>query len=178
MKGIKEYSIDIFGLKLGEHLFEYSIGDSFFLDFEFSPVTKGGLAVQIKLNKTERMITMTVNIQGEVELICDRSNDPFQYPLKVDQEVIFKFGEEDKELGDDVFQIQWDTEKLNVAQYLYEFVALAIPMKKLHPRYLEDETFEDEIIFTAEAEDDSSEEESVDPRWEALRQLKKDSEEK
>jgi len=178
MKGIKEYSIDIFGLKPGEHLFDYSIGDSFFQNFELSPVTTGQLQTQIKLNKNERMLTMDVSIQGEVELICDRSNDTFQFPLDIQEEVIFKFGDEEKELGDDVFQIHWDTERLDVSQYLYEFVAVAIPMKKLHPRYLEDETFEDEIIFTAEAEDDTSEEGSIDPRWEALKQLKQDSEEK
>ncbi|MEL6533928.1 MAG: DUF177 domain-containing protein [Bacteroidota bacterium] len=178
MKGIKEYSIDIFGLKLGEHLFDYTIGDSFFQNFELSPVTKGQLETHLKLHKSERMITLIVSIQGEVELICDRSNDPFSHPLQLEEEVIFKFGDEDKELGDDVFQIHWDTQQLNVAQNLYEFVALAIPMKKLHPRFLEDETFEDEIIFTAEPEEDTSEEGSVDPRWEALKQLKKDSEEK
>ena len=178
MKGIKEYSIDVIGLKLGEHQFEYTIGDSFFQNFEYSPVTKGDAHVAVTLQKTERMLSFSISMQGSVELVCDRSMDPFDFEMDLNQELIFKFGEEEKELGDDVYLIPWETQQINLAQYLYEFVAVSIPMKKLHPRFLEDETYEDEIIYSAEAEDDDTPEEgSIDPRWEALKQLKKDSEE-
>lgn len=176
MKGLKQFAIDIIGLKIGQHEFEYSIDDAFFQNFELSPVTEGQLAVKVVLDKSERMLNLELSLEGNVTLTCDRSLDEFQHPINESHELVFKFGEEEKELGDDIYMIHWDTQQLNVAQFIYEFVVLAIPLKKLHPRYLEDEDFEDELIYTAEADiEEPEEEQKVDPRWEALKQLKKDS---
>lgn len=177
MKGLKAFAVDILGLKLGEHSFEYTIEDEFFTNFEYSPVSVGSLVADVKVEKTERMITFYFKIEGKIELVCDRSMDEFLFPVAVQKEVVFKYGEEEKELGEDVYQISWDAQQVNLGQYLYEFIALAIPMKILHPRFLEEETFEDELIYTAEADHKEEEEqETLDPRWEALKQLKKDKE--
>lgn len=177
MRGNRRYSIDIIGLKNGEHLFEYEIGEAFFQEFEQSPVEQGTLKVSAKLEKTERMLTLWLTLEGTVVLLCDRSNDPFDHPISATQKVVFKYGDEEKELGDEIFMIPFDTQKLELAQFIYEFIVLEIPMKKLHPRFLEDETYEDEIVYMAEeADEDNSGEEKVDPRWEALKKLKKDTE--
>jgi uncharacterized metal-binding protein YceD (DUF177 family) len=73
-----------------------------------------------------------------------------------------------------------DTQKLNVASIMFEFIGLEIPIKKLHPRFLiEDETEEDEeVIFIYSSEDheqasnDQEKEEMIDPRWASLKKLK------
>ena len=43
-------------------------------------------------------------------------------------------------------------------------------MKKLHPKF-QDESDDDEMIYISDA-DEQSQEESTDPRWEALKKLK------
>ena len=58
-----------------------------------------------------------------------------------------KFGDEEGELSDEMEIISSNTQRINVARYIYELVNVSIPMKKLHPRYA-NESAEDQIIST------------------------------
>jgi uncharacterized metal-binding protein YceD (DUF177 family) len=67
--------------------------------------------------------------------------------------------------------------KLNLSQDIFDFIALEVPMKKLHPRFLVEgtDTERDEFIYTtdrADANQTKSAEEATDPRWAALQKLK------
>lgn len=85
--------------------------------------------------------------------------------------IIFKYGDQDMEVSEDVMMIAHGTETLDIGQYIYEFIALAIPMKKLHPRY-QDETEEGGIIYSSDSDEEKKTDE-VDPRWEMLKKLNK-----
>ena len=119
-------------------------------------------------------MTLNFQIDASVELICDRSLDNFDYPVKVDEKVIIKFGEDNYALSEDVIVIKQDTSSINVAEFVYEFITLAVPLKKLHPRY-EDEFEEDdepEMIYTSQEDEEEDNSQEPDPRWEALKKLK------
>ena len=163
---LNDYRIDIQGLSNNTHDFEFEFDDDFFSLFENSLVSKGNGHCSIELTKTDSMITLKFEVKGEVELICDRSLDPFSYPIEVAQEIRYKYGIEEKELSEDVFVILQDTQSLNVALPLYEFISLEVPMKKLHPRFEGEES--EDIIY--QSEDEKKDE--IDPRWEALKKLK------
>ena len=81
-----------------------------------------------------------------------------------------KYGDEAIELSDDVEIIPFNTQQVNVAKYMYEFISVAIPMKKLHPRYNE-EIDEDQIIYSSN-EDEEEDKAEIDPRWIELKKLK------
>jgi uncharacterized metal-binding protein YceD (DUF177 family) len=68
--------------------------------------------------------------------------------------------------------IKDDTATIDVSEFIYEFITLAVPLKKLHPRYEETEDDEPDLIYTSEDEDTDRENGEVDPRWEALKKLK------
>jgi uncharacterized metal-binding protein YceD (DUF177 family) len=95
--------------------------------------------------------------------------------------MIYKFGSEVKEIDESVMMITRDTPSINVAQLIYEFILLALPLKKIHPDYKneldeEDNELEGGFVYLDEAStEESTEEESttaVDPRWEQLGKLK------
>jgi uncharacterized metal-binding protein YceD (DUF177 family) len=117
------------------------------------------------------MINLRLRIEGEVELTCDRSLDTFLFPLKVEETVLYKFGEENEEVSEDLQIIRWDTERINLMQVIYDVINLAVPLKKLHPRFDEDDE-EDELIFSTRGEEEEELPKTEDPRWEALRKLK------
>lgn len=91
-----------------------------------------------------------------------------------------KFGDEDDAdyTGMDITNIPWKTESINVGQLIYEFVGLEVPIKKLHPRYMDqdNDNSEDELIYassqTPEKRDKSVQ--KIDPRWEKLQQILSD----
>lgn len=119
-------------------------------------------------------MTADFQIDAEVELICDRSLEPFMFPIKKSENLLIKFGEEDVELGDEIISIHRDTQSLNIAQNIFEYLTISIPMKKLHPKF-EGEEETDELIYSSDdfVEEEEENEETLDPRWEALRNLKK-----
>ena len=175
MKAFRPFDIHIFKLAHGEHDYEFEIKDEFFELFENEIVDKGNLKVDVSLAKSETMIEMDFSISGTVELQCDRSLDLFDFPIDTQRTMRYRLGEEAQELSDELMVIPKDSQTINIASLLFEFIGLEIPMKKLHPRF-DDEEGDEEllVIYTSEEEEeDTNQEESVDPRWEALKKLKK-----
>jgi uncharacterized protein len=173
---MKAFKINIIGLSNQQHQFDYQIGAEFFRHYGNGIVSEGELEAVVTLDKRETMIEARFEIKGNVKLICDRSLDPFQHPLKIDKRVIFKFGDANEELSDEIIMIHRDSDHLELGQYIYEFIGLAIPMKKLHPRYegeldLDDEA-EGKIIYTSGDDSGNEDDEDIDPRWEQLKKLK------
>ena len=176
MKAIRSFDIHIFNLSIGEHNYEIEIDEKLFEAFENEIVSSGKLTANILLSKSEAMIEMDFQIEGIVELECDRSLDLFDYPLNFEKKMIFKLGEEEQELSDEVLVISRDTQTINVASLIFEFITIEVPMKKLHPRFLETETDEDSegtMVYSSEVSDETEYDEEPDPRWKALGKLKK-----
>ena len=174
MKGLRDFQIDIFSLSHKLHEFEFNIDDRLFSQFEHSIVEHGKGKCYLELTKSETMMTLNFQIDASVELICDRSLDSFDYPIKIDEKVIIKFGEDNYSLSEDVIVIKQDTASINIGEFIYEFITLAVPLKKLHPRF-EDELEEDdepEMIYTSQDEEETDDSQETDPRWEALKKLK------
>ena len=166
---LKNYDIDISKLDLGQHEFLYQVNDEFFELFDYSLVSEGNFAVKVLLEKKTTFLTLDFEIKGFVTLSCDRSLDSFEHQLEVNKELVLKYGEEQKEVSDEIEIIPSNTQRINVAKYLYDFIGVAIPMKKLHPRY-KDDPEDNQIIFSSDGDEES--ETDIDPRWSELKKLK------
>ena len=113
----------------------YGLEDAFFMLFENSLLEKGKLQATVRVDKRPSSIVFLISIDGTVELVCDRSLETFDYPVQLEKSVEFRLGHEKKELGVDLYMIEQHASTINIAQHLYDFVSLAIPMKKLHPKF-------------------------------------------
>ena len=132
MTSLSAFDIDIVQ---PHELLVYELDTSFWELFEDSLVEKGKLTATVSIKQATGSLQLLFNIQGEVTLVCDRSLEVFEYPIQVEEQVNFKWGHENKELGVDAYMLEENTSTLNIAQHLYDFVSLAIPMKKIHPQY-------------------------------------------
>ena len=166
---METYNVHIQGLSNNVHHFQYNLGDAFLRHYGKGILSEGTFKADVTLDKRETFIEATFTITGTAKLECDRSLDLFDYPMEIDRKIIFKFGNEDKEMSDDVMMIHRNTDTLRLGHYLFEFIGLAIPMKKLHPRFKQDEET-DEIVYSS---DENEKKEEIDPRWEILKKLNK-----
>ena len=172
---LKDFSVNIIGLSKKVHLFHFELKDDFFERYGKEVLSRGDLDVQVSLDKRETFIEVDFKISGHAELVCDRSLEPFEHTLNLDRKVIFKYGEEPQEISDEIVIITRDQDHLDIGQFMYEFIVLSIPIKKLHPDLKDEDENENEdesnekIVFTTSTE----KEEEVDPRWEKLKKLKK-----
>lgn len=187
MKELSKYNIDIYGLEDKRYDYEMESGDAFFEELEQDLIESGQFKIKIVMDKSSTMLQFNFHIEGKVGLVCDRSLEPFEEPFKSEERLILKFGDRNEELSDEIVLINRNTNRVNMAGYIFEFIALALPYKKIHPDYRkedDDEVFSQEddevtLVYSSEqvrlgAEESSSE--VIDPRWEALKKLKGDTE--
>ena len=78
------------------------------------------------------MFEMNFQIQGVVLVPCDRCLDDVEIPIDTQNRLVVKFGKEYTEESDEVVVVPEDEGAINLAWFLYEFIALAIPMKHVH----------------------------------------------
>lgn len=178
MKANRQYKIDIYGLKIGVHEFDFEFDKTLFENIEDSVIESGHGKCTVTLDKKERLISIDFNIEGAIELICDRSLESFDYPINIKENLIVKYGEEFDDSRDDLLVIPDTQESLNVESNIYEYLTLAVPMKKIHPDFQDEEDDDEELevalVYTSEDEetDEKEDDDAIDPRWAALKKIK------
>ena len=159
---LNTFKIDIFRLENKQYLHEFEGNNDFFEALDQELIQKGNFKAIVVLNKNETMIQMMYKITGSVELTCDRSLDLFDFPVDITQKMILKFSDHNEEITEELVLIDRNTQYVNVAQDIFDFIGLQIPIKKLHPRFIKDEVtydslmkkFEDEYIDEDDLDND------------------------
>jgi len=168
---LSDYCVNILGLSQKTHSFNFKIENAFFKIYGTEVVSDGQFLAKVVLDKRETLIEANFDIEGKANLVCDRSLDPFEHAMKINRKMIFKFGEAAEEVSDEITIIPQDLQQLDVGQFIYEYIVLEVPIKKIHPRYQsdneEDENEEGKLIYQSDKSEDA-----IDPRWEVLKKLK------
>ncbi|SDX70617.1 Uncharacterized metal-binding protein YceD, DUF177 family [Lutibacter oricola] len=176
MKDLKNFNIPFVGLKEGEHRFEYEINKEFFDFFEYNDFNNSNVNVDISFLKKATMFELEFNFTGWVEVTCDVSNELFQQPIESKLDLIVKFGSEFNNENEEILVLPHSEHTLNVAQYIYEAIVLAVPIKRIHPG-IEDGTLKSEVFdrlkeFELKEESEQAEDnQDIDPRWNKLRDI-------
>lgn len=170
MDKLKNYKIKFAGLKNGKHDFVFEIKQTFFQLFgdaeqEFD---HADLQAEVQLIKHENFLEVSLSISGSVQLICDISGESFNHPLSTGIKVQVNFGDHYDDQDDEIITLPQHETEFSIAQLVYEAVNLAIPMKKVAPN-ISNETLE---LLEKYSPEHQKENNSIDPRWEALNKLK------
>lgn len=160
------------GLKVGKHTFQFNLTDAFFDDIAHSIIDKGSIQVEILLDKKENIMTGDFKVNGFIQSPCDRCNDLVSYPLNFEHRLIFKFGEEASE-DEDLIIIPPNEYKIRLSPILHELLTVEVPPRLVH----EENECNQEMLdlldeYAQSSSTTSSEEEDIDPRWEALKKIK------
>ena len=145
------------------------------LDLEEYPFLGG--TIDLSFYRTIHFIRVNFSVDSEVELVCDRSLETFVYPVEADYEVLFKVDvrEETETEEGAVRRFNFSSNTLNIEDEVRDTVLLHIPIKKLHPKFLDEEGNPKEFqekSFGNKQDADEEESELADPRWEKLKKLK------
>lgn len=170
-----KYDIEFKGLKAGCHTYDFEVESKFFGHFEESPVERGDVNVNVELEKHSTFLKLNFVISGWLELICDRCLDNYQQDVKLETELFVKFGEEKEfDEGDNVIWVLPEEHVINLAQIIYEYVILSIPLRHVHPNESGENSCNKKMIEKLNniMSVDEKEEDEIDPRWAALKNLK------
>lgn len=174
MTPLRAYDIHIVGLDNKRYEYDFTSDSSLFASLDQELIEKGNVQTHLILDKSETMIRLDFHITGLVEQTCDRCLDEYEEPVDARQTMLLKFGDHNEELSDEIELIERNTTTVNIARYIFEFISLSLPMKRVHPRFRDEEEGDDEngkIIYRSDPEENEEDQSGIDPRWAALRKL-------
>ncbi|WP_367274596.1 DUF177 domain-containing protein, partial [uncultured Lutibacter sp.] len=174
MKDLKEFDISFVGIKDGLNQFEYRIENEFFDFFEYDEFYSSNTKVDLTFLKKPTMFELNFTFLGWVEVTCDVTNELFKYPIEACIDLVVKFGQEFNDENEELLIIPYSDYKINVAQYIYEAIVLALPLKRIHPG-VNDGTLHSEILDKLREleikEEEVETDKEIDPRWNKLKNI-------
>lgn len=173
-----EFLIPFLGLKTGKHTFEFQIDNRFFENYNYSDFNSINAKAVVLLNKKSTLLELNIEFKGIANVPCDVTDTDFDMPIEGKLDLIVKFGDSFNNDHDEIVIIPFTEHQINISQYLYEIMVLAIPQKRVHPG-IEDGTLDSEALdylgYNEDIEEDEldieEENNEIDPRWEKLKKL-------
>ncbi len=174
-----EFKLALNGMPKGVHEYEYHLDKQFFVNMESSDIHDSDLTVKLSVNYHNDVYDMTFAITGRIVLLCDRCLDDLVLPVDESYHLVVKYGDKYNDETDELLEIPESDNYLNVAYMIFDTVALAIPMKHVHPHgecnkamraalKKHSAQIDDDDI---DIDDDESEDQVNDPRWDELKKL-------
>ena len=173
MCSLETFKIDLKGMKTDEQRLEFSLDDDFFKTLDASEVKGGALHVSVSIRKATGFYELQFHTEGMVTVLCDICLDDMEQPIVTDNRLVAKLGAETNTEDDDVVTVDENEGILDTAWLIYEFIALAIPIKHVHA------PGKCNSVMTQKLEELSGADlrgkrdvKEIDPRWEKLKNLK------
>ena len=175
MMDLKQFNIQYVGLKNKSHFFEYQIDNTFFEAYNFDEFFDSAIQVTLRLEKKSTLLDLVFTAKGTINIACDLSGEPFDKKIDATLSLIVNFGEEFNDDNEEILILPYSEFQLNIAQYIYEMIVLAIPTKRVHPQVI-DGTMESEALKKLETlrVKEKNTTDNVDPRWDKLKSLIKE----
>jgi uncharacterized metal-binding protein YceD (DUF177 family) len=150
------------------------LDNSFITENGINDVKSGEVEVHVLLNKTESFLELDVSLKGELEIMCDRCLEYFNYPVKFNGSLVVKFSEASTESSDEIIVIHPNDHELDLKQYIYESLCLSIPYRKVHPEDKEGNSACNQDMIdrfgNIKIEEDKKDD-KTDPRWDLLKDI-------
>jgi uncharacterized metal-binding protein YceD (DUF177 family) len=169
--GKKQYIVKFAGLPVGTHEFEFNVNGTFFEQFQDSEITKADLKVVIVLTKQNNLMEMQFNINGTVNLSCDRCLTDYDFPVEASEKLVVRTGDPD-ESTDEIMVVNENAGQADVSHYLYEYIMLALPSRRVPCEIDEDFDCDYETLNKLNENSTPEEEKETNPMWEKLNKLK------
>ncbi len=132
----REHEIAFVGLKPGDHVYEYRVDDKFFVPYGEQDFTNCDTNIKLTLEKNTGFMQLKFDIDGTVEAVCDRCGNSLPLQLWDEFNIIVKMVDDpeaanEQEEDPDVYYIARGESHLHLADWIYEFINLSIPLQKM-----------------------------------------------
>ena len=124
------YKIDLLSPKLEGETFEYRIGDAFFSSID-GLLQRGDIYTKVKCISAGTIFKFQIQSIGYVVVPCDRCLSDLELRIETTDVLSVKLGEEYADDGDCVIVSEAEG-YLDLAQFIYEFIVLSMPMAHCH----------------------------------------------
>lgn len=136
MSSRRNYDIAFVGLKPGIHEFPYDIDDRFFEEYQEQDFRNCIAHIKLTLDKNHGFMLLKFEVGGKLEVTCDRCGNGLPLELWDEFNLMVKMVDNPDEMNDqeedpDVHYISKGESHLHIADWIYEFINLSIPMQRM-----------------------------------------------
>jgi uncharacterized metal-binding protein YceD (DUF177 family) len=180
MASRRTFEVAFVGLKPGVHEFSYELDEKFFLDRPLPADIRKVIAnVKMILEKNNGFMLLKFEVDGKGEVNCDRCGNQLSINLWDEFKMLVKLVDNPEEMNNqesdpDVYYISRSESHLHVADWIYEFLILSIPIQKMCSN---DEVggshCNKEVLEKLKQMEHSHEENNANSIWKGLEQFKK-----
>lgn len=172
MCSLDTFKIDLKELKEDGKTFSFHLDDSYFKAIDAPDVMHGELDVEVDVQKVADMFRFDIHTDGVVRIPCDICLEDMDQPIDADNHLVAKFGLEYND-DDEVIIVPEEEGILDMSWFIYEFIVLNIPIKHVHaPGKCNPAMIQMLHEHNAARSSEEEEEQTIDPRWDALKKLK------
>lgn len=161
--------IQFSGLKPGRYDYHFALDGDFFSGYENEELREGNVDFEVVLEKRERMLLFHFSFKGEMKSVCDRCLGDIEVPVQGEETLCVKFSDTETCDDDDVVFLPENAFQIDLAQWMYEYVAVSMPMQRVHKEGECNEEMLKYITHERGEEDQQEEGQEPDPRWDALK---------
>ncbi len=138
MKRNREFELAWQGLKPGEHQFQFDLDDRFIQELGMEPEFRHlNARVRLRLDKKSNFFLCHFDIEGSLQLPCDRCGDDFDLQLWDEFDLVIKLTDSEKaekwEDEADVVFIPRSETVIDFRHWIYDYIVLSIPLQRVHP---------------------------------------------
>lgn len=131
----REYDIAFVGLKPGLHEFTYEVDEKFFTDYKQADFENCHAGIKLTLEKNTSFMMLKFEVGGNVNVVCDRCGNNLGMELWDEFNMVVKLVDNPEEMNEseedpDIYYISRTESHLHIADWIYEFVTLSIPMQR------------------------------------------------
>lgn len=137
----RRFDIAFVGLKPGIHEFNYEVDEKFFAEYQHTDPKDLGFdscqaIIKLTLEKNTSFMMLKFEIGGSIHVVCDRCGNTLPLNLWDEFNMVVKQVENPEEMNaseedPDIFYISRTESHLHLADWIYEFVTLSIPMQRM-----------------------------------------------
>ena len=172
MPSLEKFKIDLKSLPESETVMERDLGDDFFASIDAPDVRSGQLHSTLTIHRRDNLFELLVDTAGTVTVPCDVCLDDMDQPIETHDRLTAQLGDTGSE-DDDVVTVSEEEGILDVAWFVYESIALSIPLRHVHaPGKCNPAMMNVLKEHSAARSGDEDGEKAVDSRWAALKDLK------
>ena len=174
----REFEIAFVGLKPGIHVFEYRIEDKFFVPYGEQDFKNCFSDVKLSLDKKSSFMQLKFDLTGTVDVICDKCGNTLNKQLWDEYNLIVKIVDDpelmnEQEEDPDVYYISRSESHLFVADWIYEFINLSLPMQKMcNPEEMGGPQCNNEVLEKLRKMEDDVMKDSNNNLWKGLEKFK------
>lgn len=131
----REFDIAFVGLKPGLHEYDYEVDSKFFQDYKQTDFSNCQAKIKLTLERNTSFLMLKFEVGGNMDVVCDRCGNNLGMELWDEFNLIVKLVENPDEMNEteddpDIHYISRTESHLHVADWIYEFVTLSIPMQR------------------------------------------------